>query len=357
MHLAILQKHQRSLPCCEGMLVPAERSPAHKIMKKTDVLFVFNKSITINIVFFLLFCTVPFATAQYEPAFSQNMFNLLNGNPGFAGTSGRANVVLGNRQQWTGFEGAPITTVLGADATLNVFGRKAGVGIQIMNDEVGFFNNLYMQFSFSRLYFLGDGELGIGVSAGIVNQAFDGTNIYIPESDYHQPDDNAVAQGKVNGTVPDFGLGAFYRGPGWYAGLSVQHLFEPEPNFKDAFSVYVPRTVHATAGYTYAFWERPIELMPSLYLKQSTGSWQVDVNMNVRVREKYWGGLTWRYQDAIVFLAGIELANGIRAGYSYDLTTSKLAKVSNGSHEIVIGYSFDLDFMKRERRYKSVRYL
>ncbi len=320
-------------------------------------ILLFNKSMNRIFVFFLLFCIASMARGQYDPQFSQNMFNKLNGNPGYAGTSGQANVVLANRQQWTGFEGAPVTTVLGADAALTVLGRKAGIGLQVMNDKIGFFDNLNIQFSFSRLYFVGEGELGIGVSAGIINQAFDGTNVFIPESDYHDQVDEAVGSSEVNGTTADMGLGAFYNGSGWYAGLSVQHLFEPEPNFNDAFNVFIPRTFFATAGYTYSFWERPIEVQPSFYLKQSMGSWQLDMNMNVRFRKKYWGGLSYRYQDAIVVLAGIELASGLRAGYSYDLTTSKLAKVSNGSHEIVLGYSFDMNFIKREKRYKSVRFL
>lgn len=357
MCLAILQKYNRSLYSCEGIFPSLRQPDGCKISGKRSKSGLFFKRAVGSFTFFLLFCILPFATAQYEPMFSQNMFNLLNGNPGFAGTSGRANVVLGNRQQWTGFEGAPVTTVFGADAALNILGRKAGVGLQIMNDEVGFFNNLNIQVSLSRLYYLGKGELGVGLSAGLINQAFDGTNIYVPESEYHQPDDNGVPQGKVNGTVPDFGLGAFYNGPGWYAGVSVQHFFAPEPNFKEATNVFIPRTFFATAGYNYKVWDRPIELMPSFYLRQSAGSWQLDLNTNVRINGKYWAGLTYRYQDAIVALVGIELANGIKAGYSYDLTTSKLAKVSNGSHEVIISYAFDLNFIKRERRYKSVRYL
>ncbi len=357
MCLTILQKSSRSL--FNGNGVPLSVSPmrAKALAMEDNELFIFNKSKNRILVFFLLFCIASGVYGQSEPMFSQNMFNMLNGNPGFAGTSGRANVVLDNRQQWSGFEGAPKTTVLGADAALNIFGRKAGIGLQFMNDEIGFFNTLYIQFSFSRLYYVGDGELGVGVSAGIVNQVFDGTNIYIPESDYHQQNDNATPTSEVNGTSGDFGFGVFYNGPGWYAGLSVQHLFEPEPNFNEAFNVFIPRTFYATAGYTYPLWDRPIELLPSLFLRQSTGSWQLDMNLNVRVRKKYWGGLSYRYQDAIVVLAGIELASGIRAGYSYDLTTSKLASASNGSHEILISYSFDLDFMKRVKRYKSVRYL
>ena len=86
-------------------------------------------------------------------------------------------------------------------------------------------------------------------------------------------------------------------------------------------------------------------------------STQVDVNMNVIVKERYWGGITYRHQDAVVLIGGLELLNGMRFGYSYDITVSKLASFSSGTHEVMVGYSFDLSFEKRIKRYKSVRYL
>jgi hypothetical protein len=79
--------------------------------------------------------------------------------------------------------------------------------------------------------------------------------------------------------------------------------------------------------------------------------------MNAYIKDKYWGGLSYRHQDAVVILAGIELLNGLKLGYSYDITLSKLIKYSSGSHEVMIGYSFNMNFEKRTKRYKSVRYL
>lgn len=314
-----------------------------------------------SLVFIVLFCFNFGAFAQYDPQFSQNMFNLLPVNAGYAGFSGRTNVVILNRTQWVGIEGAPKTTVIGADMSANFLRNKGGVGLVIMNDEIGYFQNLTIQGVLAQRYDLGEGELGVGVNLGMVNQSFDGSKVILKPSaggNYHNESDALVPTTDVNGLAFDMGLGTWYSRPDYYLGFSILHLFAPKPNFKDELDVYIPRSFFLTGGYNYKFWEKPIEFQPSIFLKQSAGSWQMDLNVNFTFQEKYWTGLTYRLQDAFVVFAGIQLNNGVRIGYSYDITTSALSKAgSNGTHEIMAGYTFDISTEKREKRYKSVRYL
>lgn len=356
MDLAFCRKYKRSFFRYKGLFVSG-MDKLHFFMTATGSSN-FNKIKSRSSVFFLLFCISTGLYAQFDPIFSQNMFNPLNGNPGYAGSSGRMNVILMNRNQWTGLEGAPVTTVAGADAALDVFGKKAGVGLEVMNDDIGFFNNLMVRTSFARRYLLDEGEIGIGISMGIISQSFDGTNSYVPESEYHEENDPLIPTEKVSGFTPDFGLGAFYQSKKWYGGIGLQHLFSPEPNFQEEFYVYIHRSLFLTGGYTFDLEERNFDVTPSFYFRQGGGSWQADLNVNLLFRNRYWTGLTYRYQDAIIVLAGIKLANGIKAGYSYDITTSKLSKAgSYGTHEFVVGYTFDLNIDKQKKRYKSVRFL
>ncbi|WP_262886702.1 type IX secretion system membrane protein PorP/SprF [Mucilaginibacter humi] len=48
-------------------------------------------------------------------------------------------------------------------------------------------------------------------------------------------------------------------------------------------------------------------------------------------------GGSYRHNDSFGILAGFNLSSFINVGYSYDITTSSLNTVSNGTHEIVIG--------------------
>jgi hypothetical protein len=47
--------------------------------------------------------------------------------------------------------------------------------------------------------------------------------------------------------------------------------------------------------------------------------------------------------DAAVVLFGYQ-AGGFYAGYSYDLTTSRILKYSSGSHEIILRYCFGIKY-------------
>ena len=56
-------------------------------------------------------------------------------------------------------------------------------------------------------------------------------------------------------------------------------------------------------------------------------------------------------------LAGVDLPSGIEVAVSYDIGTSRMQNVSDGSFEFMLGYSFSLDIDKDNRKYKSVRFL
>ncbi|MDG5800894.1 type IX secretion system membrane protein PorP/SprF [Marinilabiliaceae bacterium ANBcel2] len=333
----------------------------YRLKKNSTLFFQFRTFWAGSFIFFALFCTKPLVHSQYDPQFSQNMFNPVVVNPGYAGNSGMVNLVALDRHQWVGIEGAPRTTVVGADMGLNLMGNSGGVGLVVMNDEIGFFRNITIQASLARQIILDEGRLGFGIGAGVVNQVFDGTKVELDPGgggNYHSPDDPLISGVEENGTALDVGAGVYFSRKNYYGGFSVLHLFEPNPNFDDQLSVYVPRSFFLTAGYNHHLYQNPIILKPSFFLKQSGGSWQLDLNMNALFNERYWLGLTYRITDAIVLLGGVELNNGLRVGYSYDITTSGLGNAgSKGSHEIMVGYQFDISLGRGEQKYRSVRYL
>jgi type IX secretion system PorP/SprF family membrane protein len=297
------------------------------------------------------------------------MFNLLTVNPGYAGSNEMMNVTLGNRQQWMGgFKGvdgtsmAPSTTVFGVDTEINLLGWNSGIGLSIMNDEIGAFTTLYMSAIYSKRWETDYGKLGVGLSLGMVNQGIDGEILEVEPhklnggekiGNYHKPEDFTGEEGMAF----DAGFGAFLEHKDYYLGISVAHLNQPKPKFKDTYATQINRTAFITGGYRIQMKKRPIVLIPSIFLKTNMSSYQIDWNINGILKDKYWGGLSYRMQDAIVLLGGVELNNGLRIGYSYDISISQLSGAQNGSHEIMLGYRFDLSLEKRKKQYKSVRYL
>ena len=92
------------------------------------------------LVLLLALLSVVRVSAQQDPQFSQNMFNKLANNPGFAGSRGVIATSVLHRSQWMGFEGAPSTQNFSIDAEIPLL--NGGLGLNIVKDAIAEFSNL-----------------------------------------------------------------------------------------------------------------------------------------------------------------------------------------------------------------------
>lgn len=291
--------------------------------------------------------------AQQDPHFTQHMHNHMTVNPAFAGQQNRWIISGIYRNQWLGMPDAPETYALNVDGPLKI----GGVGLNLMNDKLGVQNMLHLMLNYSYKVPLRFGMFGIGVRAGVVNAKI-GSNYFIPGDDNHADvkDDPAINQQDVSKMLFDMGAGVFLTGKTYYAGMALAHLTKPKFTLGETGRFFLAPSLSLTAGYTFqvgASWA----LQPSAYLMTDFVSSQYVVNMNAVFRQSYWGGVSYRYQEAVAFMGGLELKNGIMVGYSYDLNVSKVGKYMGGSHEVTLSYSFGMTWGKRQKVYKSVRFL
>ncbi len=310
---------------------------------------------------FILSVCVP-GKSQQDPVTSQYMFNTMTYNPGIAGTSGMICATALNRQQWVGFKGAPSTTVFNVSAPVSLFKRKHGVGLSIETDNVGFDKDLNLSGVYTYLADLNFGKLGIGVSLGMLSKTLE-PSWYIPDGDGFTPPDQdpLIPVSKENFIAFDAGLGLYLLADKYYAALSVTHLNQPKIKYTkaggDDVTTYVSRHFYLTAGYTFQLTNPSFELMPSAFAYSDGKAVQFNVTSLVRYNKKVWGGVSYRAGDALIGIAGVELYNGLRIGYSYDFPLSDIRKSTSGSHEFMVNYCFDLSLGKSPMRYKSVRFL
>ena len=307
-------------------------------------------------VIFLIIVTCP-VFAQQDPLTSQYMFNTLTYNPGVAGVSGMICATAINRQQWVGFKGAPSTTVFNISAPVKPFKIKSGVGLLVESDNVGFDKDINISASYSYHLDLGQGVLGIGVNAGMLNKTINPT-WEIPSGDSHTPPsgDPLIPENKESYVAFDAGLGLYYKADKYYASLSVTHLNQPKIKFSKG-TPYISRHYYLTAGYTLQLPNPSLEFLPSVFAFSDGKVAQFNLTSLIRYNKKAWGGVSYRYGDALIGMIGLELFNGIRLGYAYDFTISDMGKNSNGSHEFMVNYCFDLGLGKSPMKYKSIRFL
>ena len=313
------------------------------------------KKLNIAVIFLILAAYPVFS--QQDPLSSQYMFNTLTYNPGVAGISGMVCATALNRQQWAGFKGAPSTTVFNVSAPVKPFKIRSGVGLLVESDNVGFDKDINISASYSYHLDLGQGLLGIGLNAGMLNKTLDPTWV-IPTGESHTPPsgDPLIPENKESYVAFDAGLGLFYKADKYYASLSVTHINQPKIKFSKG-TPYISRHYYLTAGYTLQLPDPSLELLPSVFAFSDGKVMQFNLTSLIRYNKKVWGGVSYRYGDALIGIIGLELFNGIRLGYAYDFTLSDMGQNSNGSHEFMINYCFDLGLGKSPMKYKSIRFL
>ena len=102
--------------------------------------------------------------AQQDPQYTQYMYNMNVVNPAYAGSYEGVAIGLLYRSQWVGLEGAPSTGTLSIHSPV---GRRVGLGVSLINDEIGPVRetNTYADFSYT-LPLGADNKLAFGVKAG-----------------------------------------------------------------------------------------------------------------------------------------------------------------------------------------------
>ena len=209
---------------------------------------------------------------------------------------------------------------------------------------------------------LGDGQLGLGMNFGIWNSELDGSKFLSPTAiaDATAADDDpTLINGKNSDMVPDFSFGAFYRVSNLYVGFSSTHLNQADLNYKtnNSGESKMKRHYYLSAGYFYKLPNPLFELRPNLLIKSDITTTQIDANLTLLYNKVVWAGVSYRAAAAVVAMAGVELKNGLKVGYSFDYVTNKIGSYNRASHEILLGYCFNLNTDKAKGSYKSVRIL
>ncbi len=308
---------------------------------------------------FIVFFFHNVAYSQQEAQFSHNMFNNMGVNPGYAGLRNAICATALARQQWFGLrdeEGTrlnPETYVLNVDAPIAFI--RGGLALGFLQDQLGFETNVGVKLSYSYHLDLDFGKMGIGAQVGFLDKSIDFAELK-PIVD----GDPALTGGSdENHMFADFGIGAFYLmdNDAW-AGLSFTQLRQASGDVGEA-NYTLSRHAYATAGFDYTLPNNSSYVVsPSVLVKSDLASLQFDVNALVTYNNQFWGGVSYRLQDAVVFLFGLNIEQ-ISVGYSYDFTTSPLGRMgrSYGSHEIMLQYCFSLDIDRIQEIQRNIRFL
>jgi type IX secretion system PorP/SprF family membrane protein len=301
-----------------------------------------------------------------DPSFSQAYANPLYLSPSFTGLTNGSRVALSYRDQWPGIPNAFKTYSFSYDHFFPNY--KSGLGLLLLRDDrgggqlvtqdVGFlysyeievFHDIYVrpgiQFKYAERK-IDPSKMFFGDQYGVDGKPLPGSIASFDQVSYKRFDASAS--------------GMIYSDNFWF-GFSLDHLVKANVGFTDMES-NVPIRTNVFGGYKYMYLERyknRDEQSVTLALNYFNQFFQqVDAGV-------YWYvypfevGLIYRgvpilsdkdhpYNDALIMMFGLNLGPA-RISYSYDLTTSKLAGISNGANEFSLTYRFNQSFQKRTSR-------
>lgn len=320
--------------------------------------------------FFLSFVSL-LVNAQQKPIYTQYVLNNYIINPAITGIENYTDIKISHRQQWTGIDGAPVSTYISLQGPVgkkdyrtnitsfevpgeNPRGRSYmqdytaaeshhGIGGIIISDKTGYLNRWggYVTYAYHK-GISAKTTLSAGFMAGLTAVSLDASKI---EWGSLRADDPAVGYntGEISKIKPEIGAGLWLYSAEYYVGASVLNIVPAKARFvkDDKYgSDFVPQ-LFVTAGYKF-FVNDDVTLLPSVmvqYIKPFPV--QVYTNAKLQYQDKVWIGSSYRFGDQLggfAAMAGLNVSNTFNVGYSYDISTSNLRNFSRNTHEIIIGF-------------------
>lgn len=277
-----------------------------------------------------------------DPEFTQFYANPLYLNPALAGSNICPRVCINYRNQWPGISGTYVTTSASFDRY--VFGIKSGIGLLVTNDRAGRgtlnttnISGIYSKqipinrnFSVNAGFQATYGEKSIDWSKLTFGDMIDDKRGFVYTSD--------EVQVRSKRQFVDFSAGLVAFSKYLFIGAAVNHLTQPNEGL--VYDSKLPMKITGHAGAVIPVGEKGsgTTVSPNIIYQQQQDFRQLNLGVYI-TKGALVGGLWYRNNDSFIILVGVQ--QGIfKAGYSYDVTVSKLTNATAGSHEISIGMNF-----------------
>ncbi len=305
--------------------------------------------------------------AQQSPLYSQYILNEFIVNPSLAGNDGTTTINMSGRKQWWGLGNSPetysasvSTRILksrspivskkkpGASSIRKGSRGRVGLGGSILMDRNGAVNSTTFNFSYAYHISFYASDLSFGGS--LLTTQF---SIDEDLAEFRDPDDPAAALLGVSTYTPDAAFGVDYSAEKYHVGLSIFNLFQSPVKFGAARlssdQLDRERVYYLIGTYRDEFESNSDFEYEGATIIRATEKFLGSAELTARFiyQGEYWAGLSYRTSKEIVALLGLKL-NRVYFGYSFDYGFSDLAKVTYGSHEVVLALKLG-DSSKRYR--------
>lgn len=301
------------------------------------------------------------ASGQSEPQYTQYVYNRYLFNPAYAGSNNAIEFSLLHRSQYVGLSSTFIATqAFNFNAPIPV--ASSGIGLNVTNDLIGYQRSTGITINYNYRKAFKWGNMAIGLGAGIIQTALDGSKLRTPEGDYnsnlnHQ--DGILPIILQNGIAPDISFGVYFNNEKYFAGAAMNHIIFTDASIQSAngskTKLSYSRNLFFTGGYNFRI-SNKLQIMPSVLVKTDLVKAQGDLSVNFTIIDNILAGISFRGYtkravDALALVLGFRY-KGFQLVYSYDANVSYLTKFNTGSHEVSLSYRY----MIRKKEIKGYFY-
>ena len=275
---------------------------------------------------------------QQTPELEHYLVNPYFYNPAGAGVEG-TNIYLDYHKQWAGFSGAPETQVFTFDKAFNK--NKYGFGFKVVNDEINILGSTGGYLSYSYQIKIGKVQsLRFGVEAGLLQNRILFDKVVATDNDEALIFNNRQSASNFDGAA-----GLIYKIQNFTLGFAAQNLIPSSFNYEssETSNEMVYRNIqhyNLNAMYDFNLGSSKWILQPSFFVRGAKGMpFVFDGNLTAMYDKMHW--LTLRYKHNIGYSVGIGgvIANQVKIGYAYGISSNEISNYNTGTHEIVLGIS------------------
>lgn len=271
--------------------------------------------------------------AQQNPQFSDYKLNRSIFNPAFGGFFD-GSVLLLNRSQFTGIEGAPKSINLNINAPLSV---NMGMAFNILNEKLGVTDQITFAADYSYTIYVDQvNMLTFGIKGGISNLNIDYSKLYLEDNT-----DTNFANNVENKILPRVGIGFLFNTENWYFGLSTPNFIKENYNTTlSSSTVSKSATFFLNTGYNMEL-NHDLVFEPSILAKYvEDAPLAIDFAFNFEYLEKFRFGTSYRWDNAVTALIGFNLVEDFQLGYAYDYNINAIGTYAASSHQFYLKYIF-----------------
>ena len=254
-------------------------------------------------------------------------------NPAFAGSNNMFSAGIQYRTQWSGLDGNP--TTMNFNSNIALAQNRVGLGIQVIQDQLGDAKNTEFNSVFAYKLKLNDATFSFGMQFGFIRYSTDASLLNI----YDKTD--PIFQNNISETKFNTGAGLLLKSDRYVIGLSVPRLLATTLSTGGQDILLYNQNFYLFGSYV-VFLNENVRFKPSVLFRGTAGApISTDLNASFNFQEYYTAGVFTRNFKTYGLLAQV-IVKSFRFGYVFEIPGSQDSSLNFTSHEVTLGISLAL---------------